>query len=362
MYARRFLWVIAILIMLVIAAAIGYRLFGAALLRVATVPHGSFAASPVASPPDYRHVSGWLAQPRLDSAARWTPPGDHAAAEPRAVVFFVPGSAYFGNDRWTMPLSDAVSDARDRGFLKNEASVFNGVADVWSPRYRQASFGATLTDSADARAALAFAYADVLRAWEVFVAQVPPDAPIVVAGHEQGAAHLLRLLQTRVAGTALAPRIAAAYLIGWPLAAADLAATGLPACRAPGDARCTVAYVSFADPVETAPLRARFEAGGAKRRGVAIACTNPLTGGASPSAAAAANRGTLLPDKSTLVARAVGARCLPDGVLAIGAPPMLGGFVRPGGDYGYYDYPLFWSNLRADAAARVAAVAETPGR
>jgi len=313
------------------------------------------------APPDYRHVSGWLAQPRIDSAARWRPAGVAAVAEPRAVVFYVSGSAYFGNDRWTMPLSDAVSDARARDFLKSEASVFNGVAEIWSPRYRQASFGATLADSADTRAALDFAYADVVRAWEVFVAQVPRDAPIIVAGHEQGTAHLLRLLRERVAGTALAPRIAAAYLIGWPVSVtADLPATGLPPCQAPAQAGCAIGFVSFADPLETTALRARFDAGtgltGQRRKGSAVLCTNPLTGGRTPSAGMTSNTGTLLPEKAVLIPRAVGARCMADGILAIGAPPMLGGYVRPGGDYGFYDYPLFWANLRADAAARVAAL------
>jgi hypothetical protein len=41
MLARRFLWIVAIIIMIVIAAAFAYRLFGVQLIRAALVPGGS---------------------------------------------------------------------------------------------------------------------------------------------------------------------------------------------------------------------------------------------------------------------------------------------------------------------------------
>ena len=35
--------------------------------------------------------------------------------------------------------------------------------------------------------------------------------------------------------------------------------------------------------------------------------------------------------------------------------PDLPGYVLPGNNYHVFDYALFWSNIRADAAARLAA-------
>ena len=364
MLARRFLWVIAILIMLVIAAAVVYRLFGGQLLQAALVPRASFAASPVSEPPNYRQVSGWLAQPRLNHPARWAPPGYAAAPQPGAVVFFVPDSAYFGNDRWTMPLADAAVDSRAAGFLKAQASVFNGVAEIWAPRYRAASFAASLTASRDATLALNFAYADVLRAFDVFVSQAPTDAPIILAGHGQGARQLLRLLNERVAGAPLRQRIVAVYMVGWPVSVqADLPATGLPACTAPAQTGCILSWSSFADPADARSLRTLFDAGpgltGQPHRGTQVLCTNPLTGSvtAKPQPPTR-NIGTLVPDTQTLVPHGIGARCLPSGVLSIGPPPArFGEFVLPGNSYHFYDYQLFWANLRADAEARVGAFA-----
>ena len=40
--------------------------------------------------------------------------------------------------------------------------------------------------------------------------------------------------------------------------------------------------------------------------------------------------------------------------MLIGDPPALGGYVLPGNNYHVYDYSLFWANVRADAARRLA--------
>ena len=49
------------------------------------------------------------------------------------------------------------------------------------------------------------------------------------------------------------------------------------------------------------------------------------------------------------------ARCGDRGFLLIGADlPDMGGYVLPGNNYHVYDYALFWTNIRADAEARLA--------
>jgi alpha-beta hydrolase superfamily lysophospholipase len=68
--------------------------------------------------------------------------------------------------------------------------------------------------------ALDTAYGDVLSAFDSFIAQADPTLPIVLVGHSQGAFHLMRLMRDRVAGTPMAARIAAAYVVGWPVSLA----------------------------------------------------------------------------------------------------------------------------------------------
>jgi hypothetical protein len=50
----------------------------------------------------------------------------------------------------------------------------------------------------------------------------------------------------------------------------------------------------------------------------------------------------------------VPARCTPQGLLLIGPPPAgYGNYVLPGNNYHVFDYALFWTNIRDDAAARL---------
>ena len=172
----------------------------------------------------------------------------------------------------------------------------------------------------------------------------------------------MRLLRDRVAGKPLADRIAAAYVVGWPVSLAhDLPLMGLPACTAPDQSGCVLSWQSFAQPADTQAVLQAYARwpglDGAKRKGTPFLCTNPLTGRQGDAAPASANLGTLVPDASLqgarLVAGLVPAACGDDGFLQIGAPPPMGSFVLPGNNYHIYDIPLFWANVRDDVDRRV---------
>jgi hypothetical protein len=204
----------------------------------------------------------------------------------------------------------------------------------------------------------------VVAAFDHFLAHTAPDRPIILAGHSQGAFHLIRLLRDRVAGQPLARRIVAAYVVGWPVSLAhDLPALGLPACASPTQTGCILGWQSFAEPADPTTIREAYarlpRMDGAKGQGAPFLCTNPLTGSPATSAPASANLGTLVPDLSlngaALVPALVPARCSPEGFLLIGNAPSMGPLVMPGNNYHVYDIPLFWANLRADAQTRAAA-------
>jgi hypothetical protein len=369
MAARRFLWIIAALIVLAIAAAFAWRLFGQRIMVGALVPTMAFSEAPQSPAPDYATAAGWVARPGLSSGALWAPEPGIVAAPPapvrRAAVFFVTPTAYLARARWNLDLADANANAPIPAYLKAQASALSAAGDVWAPAYRQAAFGAFLKDSPDSRAAIDFAYADVVRAWDAFLA-ANPDGPIILAGHSQGSLHLNRLIAQRIAGQPQAARIVAAYLPGWPVSVeADLPALGLPACAAPAQAGCILSWMTFAEPADGALVRAVFDAQpgftGAPRAGTAMLCTNPLRGLATDApAVAAANPGALAPlgrpdALPVLRPSGPGARCA-DGLLLVGAPPE--GFdanVMPGNNFHVYDWHLFWAALRADAVRRLAA-------
>lgn len=365
MLARRFLWIIAIITMIVIAAAFAYSLFGTQLIRTAMVPSVPFTATAAGKAPNYISPASWVARPdRRTDAARWTPEGYSPAPLPGVAVFYVLPTSVFDRSHWNGRIGDPDTTRRMEQFLRFQASIFNGVGAIWAPAYRQATFGAFLTDKPEATKALDLAYADVDAAFTVFLAAQPADKPIILAGHSQGALHLMRLLKERVAGTPLMDRIVAVYLPGWPISkTADLPALGLPACTIPDQTGCLMTWQSFAQPADYKPVRDQFDKGvgltGDRRLGTEIVCTNPLSGttGTQPQVPTA-NFGALVPNDDftagTLQPKTIGARCLPTGILDIGAPPEgFNGYVLPGNNYHVYDFPLFWSNLRADVERRV---------
>ena len=367
MLARRFLYIIAGLIVLTLAAGIGWNLFQDQLLRLAFVPTVRFDANGAGPGPDYTHPASWLSRPDLpDDPARWLPRGEKpAATRPEVAVFYVPPTTYYGKASWNAALDDAESRKWLRVFGWSEASAFNRVGAIWAPRYRSAALGAFLTQAPDAPKALDLAYGDVARAFDAFLAQIPASRPIILAGHSQGTVHLLRLMRDKLAGKPLAHRVVAAYLVGWPISTTnDIPALGLPACGGPRQANCILSWQSFAEPAEPRLIREIYDSStgldGKPRRGTPMLCINPRTGAPATAALPAANLGSLVPSADFMGAELqpglIAARCDPTGLLMIGGPPRgFDRFVMPGNNYHVFDYALFWANIRADAEARTKA-------
>lgn len=361
--ARKFLYLIAGLIVLALAATFAYRFWGAELLRQALVPSADVVQ--LSPPGDYSKAELWLARPdKPGNPALWTPQGYQPAASPPAAVLFIHPTSFLDRSKWNAPLDDAAANGRAELFLRGQASAFNGAGLVWAPRYRQATFGAFLTSKAQAQKALDFAYRDVLAAFDRFLVEAG-NRPIILAGHSQGALHLTRLLVDRVAGKPLAKRIVAAYVVGWPVSlTADLPSMGLSACSGPDETGCILSWQSFAEPADTSLIVDTFDQThgftGKPRAGTPMLCTNPLTGKPNDSAPAEANLGGLVPSKdlssAVLQQQLVPARCDGRGFLMIGRnPPDLGPYVLPGNNYHVFDYSLFWANVRADAERRLKA-------
>ncbi|WP_369025599.1 DUF3089 domain-containing protein [Qipengyuania sp. RANM35] len=409
--ARKFLYLIAVIIVIVIAGAIALSIWSREATQIAFVPRGEFVEQKPLAANAYEDPDMWYSRPGIgtEDPARYQPaiaeapvdpatrtpspdapaaeqsldqgnpmaatatlPGEPADASelPSFAVFFVPPTSYIkaGGD-WNATLDDASTNSRARLFLKGLASPFNRADEIWAPKYRQAGAGAFLTDKPEAAKAIDAAYADVAQAFRYFVESVDADKPIVLAGHSQGAAHVLRLLREEVAGTPLEKRIVAVYAPGWPVSVEhDLPALPFPACAAPAQTQCLLAWSAFAEDGDASLIMERYKAtpgyDGQPRGDGPILCVNPLTGSTGGNAPASANLGTLVPDEGmtsgSLVAGAVPARCGSNGLLYIGEPPTLGEGVLPGGNYHVYDIPLFWKNVQEDVVARVKAWTQSP--
>lgn len=368
--ARKFLYVVALLLSLAIIGMIAFSFFGNKLMRSALVPRVAFAAPAPLPTGFYDSAKGWISRPdgRAQDPARWQPPGQTALPAPAkgsgAAVFFIHPTSAFDTGRWNASANDPAATAQAERLVRLDASALASAGPVWAPHYRQAVFGAFLTDKPAAQQAFDVAYGDVKTAFGAFL-RANPTGPIILAGHSQGTMLLLRLLHDRVGAQALTGRIVAVYAVGWPISLAhDLPALGLPACHSPAQTGCIVAWQSFAPPADTSELESTFDHGtgfdGKPRAGSDMLCTNPLDGGSAVAAPASTNLGMLFGDgnaATTLLSPPglTGARCEGRGILMIDSPFKLGTYVLPGNNYHVYDYSLFWANIRADAQRRLAA-------
>jgi len=389
--AKKFLYLVAIVIVLILAGALALNLFSAEITRFVMVPGGEFVEQEPLEENAYEDPSLWYSRPGIGTSdpARWQPAyapetnvpsgvSEEAKArvlstdQPPFAVFFVHPTSFRSTEMWNAPLEagddpDAIeADEFARIFLRGMASPFNAASEIWAPRYRQATMGAFLTDGPEGEQALDAAYADVREAYRYFLDSVDADTPIVLAGHSQGALHLMRLLAEEVKGSPEAERLVAAYVVGWPISLDhDLPEMGVPACATAKQTGCVLSWSSFAQPADpSAVLETYANSTGldGEMRGTSeILCTNPITGRIGGSAPARRNLGTLKPDESLadgeLVPGAVPATCEDRGLLMIGPPPEMGALVLPGNNYHVYDIPLFWANTKADVARRVQAFA-----
>ncbi|MBB4211718.1 DUF3089 family protein [Rhodothalassium salexigens DSM 2132] len=387
---RIFLWIVVAVVVLIVALAILAAAFQKQLEQFAlrqTVPDVAFDAAPKPAAPDYGDDASWAALPGRPGFAAMVPAGTSKAPPLDVDIFFVHPTTYLKSARWNAPIDEPdAARVLDSAVLKNQASAFAQAGAIYAPRYRQAAFGAFFAGPErgdEAARALDLAYGDVERAFAAFLDRRAANRPFVLAGHSQGSRHLLHLLADHVAGTALADRLVAAYVVGWPVAVdSDPAALpGIDVCRTATDTGCLISWQSFADrPDEAEGFHRAFLARTAERptlagppRGdEAMLCTNPLSWTTdTETVPATANRGGVrwVIGSAPLgepIPNLTGARCTPEGILALTEPP--GGdfatYLLPGQNYHVYDIALFYetvaANVRARAEAALAAMGGAP--
>ena len=129
--ARKFLYLVAGAVVLVLLGALALRLYPAQLTRLAFEPGHGFEAQPPLAADAYAAPAMWLARPPVQATA----PG-------RPAVFFVHPLSYLDRAHWNAPLHpDAATEGRSRESLRTIAAAFAEDADLWAPRYRQPTFG-----------------------------------------------------------------------------------------------------------------------------------------------------------------------------------------------------------------------------
>ena len=136
---------------------------------------------------------------------------------------------------------------------------------------------------------VATAYDSLLSAWKDYLAHDNHGRPIIFIGHSQGAAMLIRLLQTQVdPSPSLRRRMVSAIILGATCRSrragtSEARFRNIPTCRSASQTGCVIAYSSFGSTPPANSLFGRAGPGGqpavrqGERGSQQVACVNPVT-------------------------------------------------------------------------------------
>lgn len=197
----------------------------------------------------------------------------------------------------TTPNADLTVQKAERDVAVAQASRFSSACRVWAPMYRQR----TLTDlfnaahSAPDSPQNLLALSSLQAAWRDYLAHDNHGRRVVLIGHSQGAAMLIRLIRADIdPDPALRAKLALAILLGGNVTVAPGRTTGgsfqrIPLCTRSGESGCVIAYSSF---LTEPPANSLFGIAGTgvslqsgeTARDRQVACVNPaaIGGGAAP--------------------------------------------------------------------------------
>jgi pimeloyl-ACP methyl ester carboxylesterase len=179
---------------------------------------------------------------------------------------------------------------------RSQAAPFSRTCRVWAPIYRQRTEHSLLRGlGRDPKGDLR-AYASVLSAWKDYLTHYNDGRPVIFIGHSQGAAVLIRLLQSQIdENPTLRARMVSAILAGGnvtvPLGKTEGATfDNLPLCTHDAQVGCVIAYSSFPhqpsahSPFGRPGIGVSRMSGQSTTEGLQVACVNPanLAGGVAP--------------------------------------------------------------------------------
>jgi hypothetical protein len=197
--------------------------------------------------PDYQLSKNLSALPFRVDVADVIPKGENWIndAKKEIDVFYIYPTMYLKGKTWNADLSNKkLNKSIDNYPVKFHASVFNHVARVYAPRYRQSI--AKVWDNPEEpnhKASLDFAYEDVKNAFEYYLKNYNNGRPFIIASHSQGSYHGIQLLKDYFEDGLLQKQLVAAYLIGYGIDSTFY--DNIDYCKTATDNNCYITWASF---------------------------------------------------------------------------------------------------------------------
>ena len=264
-------------------------------------------------------------------------------------VFFLYPTSYTKDFATAAPNADVdnqdLNNETDSRTILYQSSVFNGVARIYAPRYRQAHLKEFFKrDSEESKKAFDLAYSDLRRAFQYYLDHYNNGRPIIIASHSQGTLHAIRLLQEFFDGKPLQKRLVCAYLIGYHIPT-DAFKT-IPIGSKPTATGCFVGWRSF--------KRGFIERDVAAENGNSQ-CVNPITWTTQPTPATTQQHaGMMVKDFNQLYPHCVSAQIdAASKVLFVDVPPAMEEKLGKLNNYHILDYSLFYMDIRNNVRQRI---------
>ena len=153
---------------------------------------------------DYANKSNW---------AYWSY-GENKEAD----LFFICPTVDMGKDgNFVADIENEKYRSSFVGAVNMELGIYNEVATVYAPYYRQATFPVYNLEEADREVYLDIAYQDIKNAFIYYAEHTDSSRPLILAGFSQGADLTIRLMKDLFDEPKYQRRLVGAYAIGWKL-------------------------------------------------------------------------------------------------------------------------------------------------
>ena len=211
------------------------------------IPTHNFDINLSGDTPNYYEIKNWVEHPEKETHYAVLPKNytDSLSSIAEIDVFFVHPTLYLKGNRWNADINDKKLNIEiGNTAIKNQASVFLGIASIYAPHYRQMHIQ-SYSDLENGLKAFEVAYLDVKNAFIYYWRNINEGSNFIIAGHSQGTNHTERLLKEIILeNDSMKNLLLLSYLPGMPIKQFH---KDLPPCSYPDQLDCFLSWRSLAE-------------------------------------------------------------------------------------------------------------------
>ena len=198
--------------------------------------------------PNYSDLEYWVEHPKNEKYYASLPKNyiDTLNKEnPKIDAFFIHPTLYLKGPSWNADINDKKLNREiGNSAIKNQASIFLGIANIYAPHYRQMHIQ-SYYDLENGLQAFEVAYSDVKNAFIYYWKNFNKGNKFIIAGHSQGTNHAERLLKEIILeNDSMKRQLLVSYLPGMPIKQFH---KDLPPCSSPNQLDCFLSWRSLAE-------------------------------------------------------------------------------------------------------------------